>query len=80
MLGYVWATTWDISIQIEMNYWEIAVWSQNDRSMIPSYCDVPGSPCLAKIVMSQCLVAARSPGWFVGDPTSLAQDNIYNQD
>ncbi len=26
--------------------------------------------------LTPCLVAARSPGWFVGDPTSLAFDNI----
>ena len=26
--------------------------------------------------LTPCLVAARSPGWFVGDPTSLARDNI----
>ena len=27
--------------------------------------------------LTLCLVAARSPGWFVGDPTSLATDNMY---
>ncbi len=25
-----------------------------------------------------CLITARSPGWFVGDPTPLACDNINN--
>ena len=55
------------------------------------YCDVPGSPCLSKNgsnvrsvlfkkkfcripgpVSCRCL----EPGWFVGDPTSLARDII----
>ena len=26
--------------------------------------------------LAPCLVAAWSPGWFVGDPTPLARDNI----
>ncbi len=32
---------------------------------------------LGKGALTPCLVAARSPRWFVGDPTSLARDNIY---
>ncbi len=49
------------------------------------YCDVPGSPCLSKSesnVLSVSfkkkfrLVAAQSPGWFVGDPKLLARNNI----
>ena len=56
------------------------------------YCDVPGSPCLSKMrvkctvpfffcertkgSLTPCLAAAWSPGWFVGDPTPLARDNI----
>ncbi len=27
--------------------------------------------------LTPCLVAARSPGWFVGDPASLARDNMH---
>ncbi len=55
-----------------------------------AYCDVPGSPCLSKKLVNvrsvhlwmdqripdPCLVAVWSPGGFVGDPTSLARDNI----
>ena len=29
------------------------------------------------VVMAPCLVAARGPGWSVGDPTLLACDNIF---
>ncbi len=55
------------------------------------YCDVRGSPCLSKTSpvygpffkyiifripgpMSCCCL---EPGWFVGDPTPLARDNMY---
>ncbi len=31
---------------------------------------------LGKGSLNPCLVAARSPGWFVGDPTLLARYNI----
>ena len=54
-------------------------------------CDVPGSPCLSKmglmygpfLFLNFLLVAITKclePGWFVGDPTSLARDNIYRTD
>ena len=40
-------------------------------------------PFLFEILLGSltlCLVAARSPGWFDGDPTSLARDNIKDSD
>ncbi len=60
-----------------------------------TYCDVPGTPCLSKKRI-KCTVrppvnGPKDPlpcvlslpgaqGGFVGDPTSLARDNIYNLD
>ncbi len=47
-----------------------------------TYCDVPGSPCLSKtgpvyILFFFFFSFWVEPGWFVGDPTPLARDNIF---
>ncbi len=72
-----WVATLVYSIYCDVPGWpRLSKNGSNVRGV--SFSNFSRSTCeRTKGSLTLCLVAARSPGWFVGDPTSLARDNIY---